>query len=87
MRSARNEDRTALEWCRDNKDVWRTRRRPKVEWGGGRLVIYKVKAHADERDSDSCMTLHEVHNIKEDKRAEVAYRYKQGRGSETGGST
>jgi hypothetical protein len=53
--------------------------------GGDRLVIYKVKAHADERDSDSCMTLHEVHNIKEDKRAEVAY--KQGRGSETGGST
>ena len=67
------EYKSARKWASvDNKDVWRTLRRPKKEWGG-RVNVIKVAAHQDSRKHDSCLTLHELKNNIVDRQAERAY--------------
>jgi hypothetical protein len=65
--------KSARKWASvDNKDVWRTLRRLKKEWGG-RVNVIKVAAHQDPRKHDSCLTLHEVKSNIVDRQAERAY--------------
>ena len=65
--------KSARKWASvDNKDVWRTLRRLKKEWGG-RVNVIKVAAHQDSRKHDSCLALHELKNNIVDRQAERAY--------------